>query len=485
MKQALPALPALPACRSEATRSEPHLDRGNIRPMVRAAVSHEMNRQFGLLAGAGVVDITPEDSQFLYGYPHVRRYSTGVHDRLLSSALYLRTGGEQVLFIANDVIGVSKASARRVREAIAGAAGVPSASIMVTATHTHSGPKTTDYVGGDCDPVVPKTDPKYLRRMEEGIIGAGVQACRAARPAELGLAIADGSGLGTNRRDPSGPADPQVPVLFVRSAQNGSPIAAMAVCSMHPTVLHEGSTLISGDFPGLARQYLQGNALGPQCPVLFHTGLCGNQSPRHVVRANTFEEAGRLGDRLGNAIANVLPQVRFFSELGLGCMSDLVDLPRRTFPAVEQAQLKLGVATERLERLRQSDGPRQEVRTAECDWFGAEECLALARAARDGRLDEAYACCLPAEIQIISVGPWKLVGWPGEVFVEYALEVKSRRADTFVISLANGGLQGYIVTPEASAEGGYEASNGLFPPEAGTILVESTLRLLEPARPPA
>lgn len=444
-----------------------------------------MKRQSGLLAGAGAVDITPRDSQFLYGYPHVRRYSTGVHDPLLSSALYLENGRKKVLFIANDVIGVSKASTRRIRDGIARSATVPAASIMVTATHTHSGPKTTDYVGSDCDPVVPKTDPKYLRRMEEGIIEAGVQACRAARPAELGLAIADGSGLGTNRRDPSRPADPQVPVLLVRSVKDRQPIAAMAVCTMHPTVLHEDSTLISGDFLGMARQYLQGNALGPQCPVLFHTGPCGNQSPRHVTKANTFEEAKRLGDRLGKAIEESLRKVRFLSELKLGYRSDLVDLPRRTFPAVEQAEARLADATERLARLRQSGTPRQEVRTAECDWFGAEESLAMARVARDGRLAEAYASCLPAEIQIISVGPWTFVGWPGEVFVEYALEVKSRQVDTFVISLANGGLHGYVVTPEAAAEGGYEASNGLFPPEAGKILVERALRSLEPDHPPA
>jgi len=47
------------------------------------------DRQQGasLEAGAAVVEITPRDRQFLYGYPHLRRYSTGVHDPLLSSAL--------------------------------------------------------------------------------------------------------------------------------------------------------------------------------------------------------------------------------------------------------------------------------------------------------------------------------------------------------------------------------------------------------------
>lgn len=437
-----------------------------------------MEGQSKLRAGAAAVDITPRDSQFLYGYPHVRRYSTGVHDPLLSSALYLEGGGAAVLFLANDVIGVSKASAARVRDAIARAASVPAGHIMVTATHTHSGPITIGYVSGESDPVVPAVDAEDLRWMEERIIEAGVAACRAAEPAEAGLAVADGSGVGTNRRDPAGPSDPQVPVLMVRAARDRRPIAAMAVCSMHPTVLHEDSTLYSGDFIGLARQYLQKNALGSGCPVLFHAGPCGNQSPRHVVKANTFAEAQRLGQRLGGAVERALTQIGFLSDIRIACRGDLVDLPRKTFLSLVEAQAKEAAARERLARLRRDGVARQEVRTAECDWFGAEETLALARAAGSGRLSEAYRECLPAEIQAVAVGPWTFVGWPGELFVEYALAVKARRADAFVISLANGDLQGYIVTPEAAAEGGYEASNGLFPPEAGRILVEKTLRLV-------
>ena len=45
-----------------------------------------------LTAGSATADITPDRPQFLFGYPHVRRYSTGVHDPLLSSALFLSDG---------------------------------------------------------------------------------------------------------------------------------------------------------------------------------------------------------------------------------------------------------------------------------------------------------------------------------------------------------------------------------------------------------
>ena len=61
-----------------------------------------------LKAGAAQVDISPKDSQFLCGYPHVERYSTGLHDPLMSSALYLNEGKMEVLFIANDIVFISK-----------------------------------------------------------------------------------------------------------------------------------------------------------------------------------------------------------------------------------------------------------------------------------------------------------------------------------------------------------------------------------------
>ena len=71
------------------------------------------------------------------------------------------------------------------------------------------------------------------------------------------------------------------------------------------------------------------------------------------------------------------------------------------------------------------------------------------------------------------------MGWAGGSCVEHALAVRAQRDDTFVISLANGELQGYIGTVEAARTGGYETSNALFAPESGDLLVETTLQLLK------
>ena len=114
-----------------------------------------------LLAGAAEADITPADSCFLWGYPHVARYSTGVHDRLLASALYVSDGRTAVVFVGTDVLLIPKEVASRARERIAAATGVPVAHVMVTATQTHSGPVTAKYLGSD--PIVPDSAGRLCR----------------------------------------------------------------------------------------------------------------------------------------------------------------------------------------------------------------------------------------------------------------------------------------------------------------------------------
>jgi neutral ceramidase len=433
-----------------------------------------------LIAGAAVTDISPKDSQFLYGYPHVERYSTGIHDPLLAQALYLSDGREQAMFIATDAIFVTKQTTARVRGRIEEATGMPGANILLSATHTHSAPITAHCLISEADPIVPRMDEANLRHFEERIISAGIEAHRNRRPARAGLAVADGTGVGTNRHDPSGPADPQVPVLVVREAAGERPIAAMVVYAMHPTVLHEDSTLISGDFPAMARQYVQKHVLGENCPILYHNGTSGDQSPRHVTRANTFAEAERLGNMLGEAIARVIPAITYSNDLAISCARTLLDLPRRALPSVEQAQKGEHAAAQRLEQLRTSGAPRTEVRTAECDWFGSEETLTLARASKDGRLEEALKGSLPAEVQVIRVGPWSFVAWPGEAFVEFGLKVKAQRPNTYIITMANGELQGYLVTDQAVRNNWYEGTNAsLKSPESGEKLVAETVRLLK------
>ncbi len=431
-----------------------------------------------LVAGSAVVDITPRTPQFLFGYPSPDRYSTGVHDPLLSSALYLSDGHTELMFIANDVGEISKEIATQVRTRIAELTPLPVECVMVTTTHTHSAPLIDERTSFLATGEGIKADPEYVRQLQDGIVAAAQRAYQEAQPARIGLAVADGTGVGTNRHDPSGPSDPEVPVLMVQTADGQHNLACMVVYSMHPTVLHEDSTMISGDFPAFTRQYLQDNLLGDNCPVLYHIGPAGNQSTRHVISANTFAEAQRLGEMLGRAIARVIPTISYTADATLKCRRRQVDLPRRRLPSPEEALAQLHRSQQVMLNLELGQAPRATLRTAECDLIGAEAALRIARAATEGRLDEIYDLTLPAELQVFKVGPWTFVGWQGEVFVEFALAVKAHHSNTYIISLANGDLGGYVVTPEAARQGCYEAFNTLLDPRAGEVLVRETLDLL-------
>ena len=433
-----------------------------------------------LRAGAAAVDITPKKALHLFGYPHVPRTSTGVHDPLFASSMYLASGEDGILFISCDVIFVPKAIVTSARQRIQEQTGLSGDNILITATHTHSGPDTVRYLSNESDSTVPEPDAEYMAQLEDGIVSAGVSAVQQEQHAVLGKGLADGRGVGTNRRNPEGLRDAAVPVVLVRSEEDGSPIGLMLICAMHPTVLHEDSTLISGDFPGLARLHLQGTVLGASCPVLYCMGASGNQSPRHVTRANTFEEAKRLGEVLGESVAAVVDVMEYGSVLNIQTTRTLVDLPIREFPDAETAASNLDQVEARYKALQAAGAPDTDVRTAECDLFGAQETLTLAHAARSEKLQAYVDTCMPAEIQVFQLDDWTLVGWPGEVFVEFALTLREHKPDAYMISIANGELQGYLVTEEAVQEGGYEASNALFQsPESGMILLERTVALLQ------
>ena len=434
-----------------------------------------------LVAGAAASNITPLEPHFLFGYPFVERISEGVNDWLLSSALYLADGNRQVLLVSNDVIFVSKASVSRIREVVSQKTGIAAASIMVSATHTHSGPVTVDYVNSSNDPVVPKADMKYVRYMEDKIIETACNAFHNASPAEAGFLLADGTGVGTNRHDPAGPSDLEIPVLVVKKPDNNI-IACMLVCNMHPTVLHEDSKLYSGDFPAFAREILQKKYFGCECPVLYFTGAEGNQSPRHVTRSNTFEEARRLGAIIANAIGTILKKgIEYSSEITVLSLQKFIDLPRRQFPDPAWAKEHRDKLNERFDHLKRTSDNKQEIRSAEVDWFGAEELLHLSKMAKSKDFENIYKLCLPAEIQVIKIGPWNFTAWPGEVYVEYAIELKRKVKNTYLIGIANGELQGYIATEEAEKKGYYEASNSIFHPSAGKVLLEETIDLLKSA----
>ncbi len=431
-----------------------------------------------LLAGAAVADISPIDSQFLAGYPHVPRWSIGIHDPLYSSALFLDDGKTQLLMIGNDILYVHKAMVKRARERIAAETTVPAGNILICSTHTHSGPIVSKRGTSSYDKVTPDCDDAYQQLLEDGIVKAGIAAAKAARPVEIGLASAFVEGIGTNRRSPDGPSDPEVPVLAVRDAATKKLYAVLDGYAMHPTVLHEDSKLVSADFPGASRAYLK-KVFGDDVTFIHCMGASGNQSPRYCVKGQTFAEAERLGTILGKAIEVALGKIEYLPAVDLSVTTTTTTYPLRKIPSVADAEAKVKAVTEKFERQKADGTPRAVVRTTECDLFGAQASYALALSQEKGAIEKALTGCMPAEIMLIRIGKWNFVCWPGEIFIEFALAVRKAYKDTFVFTCSNGSMIGYIPTAQGAREGGYEASTTVFAPEAGDCLVACAKKLLD------
>lgn len=426
-----------------------------------------------LLVGSAIIDITPKKPMFLHGYPHVERVSEGVHDPLYASALIIDNGETQIGFCAVDVIFISKDITMRVRKQVQEATGIKGENLMISATHTHSGPVTFSDIF--YDPVVPKADGEYITFLVNKIATVYIEAFRNKKASKIAITTADATGVGGNRRSINDVIDPEVPIIVLKDMATDKIFALSTIYCMHPTVLHEDSKLYSADFPGYTRTYIK-EKLGKDIVLLYHTGPSGNQSPRHFINSNTFEEAERLGFKLGRLITKSILRLNesdYQNWISINIKQFKINLPQKKFMTVDEAEKKVIFVKNKLTKMQLDKEPAKEIRTVECDWFGALENKQLSKMHENGELKKVYESVLPAEINIIGLGDVQFVFLPGELFVEYSLEIKKHSAKrTFVNSLSNGVLAGYLVTPEAEKEGGYEASNSIFSAKAGQVLIE-------------
>jgi neutral ceramidase len=432
-----------------------------------------------LQAGTARTDISPIKPLQLFGYPNVTRISSGTHDPLYASAIYLHNGTAGAAIVSLDILQLTPVMSRRLCATIARDLAVAPEAVFLSCTHTHSGPVTTQFIAWKGDMGLPDPDAEYLAHVERQAIAAAQAAKAAARPAELAWTTADATGVGGNRLQHGGPADPEVGLLAIRPAGGGPLFGLVLVHSMHPTVIHEDITLATSDIPGFARMHLE-RVVGPHLVTACYMGTAGNQSPRYYVTGQTFAEAERLGTMLGTAVEHALaalPASAYRADATIAACVQSVVLKRRPIPALADAERTLAEYRATYERLKRENAGHGPIRTAECAVFGAEGTVALAKAEASGVMAKAIPDYSPAQLQALRIGDCVLVGWPGEHFVEYGLELKRRAPrKAFVAALVGGEIQGYIVTPEAAAAGGYEATNAVFAPDNGKLFIDTSLQ---------
>lgn len=361
----------------------------------------------GLMLGTAVEDITPSLGHALGGWPDERRAAL-VHAPLEARVLYLASDTTVAVVAALDLLGMSSELCGRLREAIAHELGVDRSSVLLSCTHTHSGPVLPPWRSETS----PEPDEAYLERLGNRLVAAARRAASSSIRVKVGhgSAMCD---LGVSRRlpwddgrigypphaDPQGPVDRSVDVLRFDSL-DGVPHAVLFSYGCHPTV--GGPTAwIGPDYPGAARREIE--SCLTSATAVFVMGNCGDVRANYTnpdgsfrwdVTTELVDEAGR---RLGAVAADVATRVR-------------------TEP---MAQLQVGRAS-------------RDVHTLDDQLLETSEFVA------------------------IRIGEAAIVSNPAECFCEIGIEVRAAARVPLLFSSVTNGFFGYVATRDAYPHGGYE-----------------------------
>jgi len=103
-------------------------------------------RSYGRLrVGVAKVNITPAVGTELCGHFRSNLKSTGVHSNLYAKAMLLDDGENKAALVACDLLGVASTLVASTRERITELTGIEGRNVMISCTHTHSGPGSMPY----------------------------------------------------------------------------------------------------------------------------------------------------------------------------------------------------------------------------------------------------------------------------------------------------------------------------------------------------
>ena len=436
------------------------------------------------------VDITPPQGLELAGYPHYPRNNKGFHDPLYAACLYLSNGTEEVAFITLDLLFFSKQHTKKIRALLEAECGMKGANIMVSCSHTHSGPWASgrlDIESLEAGKEQPKEYVAFLiQTIKDLIIDARKDAFDAQFACGYELCGAE-SGVGGNRRIPGGPHDPKVSFMAIKDAASDLR-GAMINYTLHPTFIHEWSEVCTADYPCYLKMEIE--EAHPKCLTGFAQGTSGNQSSRYYRQGESYDEAERVGRTLGKAALKAIAKAEWKDDLTIKVASKEIEVPIRNFGTEEELRAQVEHDEKIYKDLYAKYGDsknRDEYylwQNANLKLLGSEDQLGYILMEKKGIKVELKEEEVPAEIQVVRLGDACVIGLPGEVFVEYGLYLKAVAGfDPVIINeLANGVLPGYLYTPESLITGGYETDTSMIAKEFGEALVNTAIALTKEVR---
>ncbi|MCP4608184.1 MAG: TIM barrel protein [Planctomycetes bacterium] len=435
-----------------------------------------------LKAGLAVIDITPPVGYRMSGY-FSERLSTGTSNPLQAKAIVIRQGQASGALVFCDIIGLSLDVSSRVRRIAAKRTGIPAENILITATHSHTGPLycgalrkhfhdlAIDEHGRD-----PYEKVDYSSGLVRKIVRVISQANKKAKPVQLKAGTAEQQNLSFNRRfhmkngtvrfnpgvmNPdivrvAGPIDPELGIVFFNKAGSDSPDAALVNFTLHLDTV--GGSKYAADYPFYIEQSLR-KAYGDDFISLFGTGTCGDINHIDVTKRERLK-TDFIGKTLAKTVKAKAGSLDNIAEPSLAVRSETVQVPLQNFGSDKVAWARENI---------------KKVGTRELSFIEQVEAYKiLAREMRPGDT-------IGLEVQVFRLSSdVAVVGLPGEVFVDLGLAIKqaSPFATTLVIELCQD-APGYIPTKKAFAEGSYETVNSRIAPGGGEKMVKAAVRLLK------
>lgn len=385
------------------------------------------------LAGYGALDRRLLVPDVLGRHPHAFWFkpNEGTLDALAARALVIEGGGRRLTWVTVDLVAVDRAFTARVAHALV-LAGLPPGTLIISASHTHSGPGAFMASGLLGVVSVDRQDREVTEALVSSVVDAVRRAETAKSPARVGSAsvLAPTLTAGRLRQE----VDREIVVLKVVS-ETGAPIALLWNYAIHGTMLPAVNLRLSGDVMGIAGRELERKT---GVPALFVNGAVGDVSPARHGEVEA-EHAGR--------------------ELAAAVLSGW-----ETARAAWVAPLVVGTTRVPL------PGPFLPIRNCTFRWV-------------PGWLTLPLRLVLPADAELIAgrLGDVAWVTVPGELqsWLGEAVKRAGRRGarHAFVAGVSNDYL-GYFITQADYDRVAYVACASLYGPEAGERLTRSAEKLI-------
>ncbi len=394
-------------------------------------------------AGVARTVITPDGDVPLAGYFH-ERIGSRVRDDLHCRALVLEEGGCRICMVTLDLIGVSREWGDAAREMIVERTGIPADRIIISATHTHTGP-----------PVSPGrwSPPEgWIERLPEMIAATVDEAAGGMFDALLFPGVQEECLLASNRlgrtRDGdeifssqgvighAGPVDPELFALGIRE-YDGTVRAVLVNYPMHVDVIGgAGADFVSADWPGVMEESIAG-VYGEQAVTLFVNGCCGDINHRLWRDTRQPGEGEAKAIQMGRTYAGLAVAAIEVAEPmeNTGCGSKFEDLQIPYYTRDDELMAEIEAMKRR----------------NDLEYFEEATVRAVEEWSHDGEVADV-------PLQVMRFGDMIIVGLPGEIFTKWGLEIKrwSPAPWTVIVELANDAL-GYVPTTDQARRGGYGA----------------------------